>query len=312
MAEDGADEMSRRDFLAWLAAAAALVAIPALPGCADSLYAYDSPSGSSSRTRSRGRAYASVRQGGLGTADFIPVPAEGEVPYIPSHGYMLENASAPHAGAGAAGVNNVRTTYVMPAQPTYAVQRPTAPAAPSAARPRIVRASTGKVQAIGRRTWGATAAVPGKMKAMNGVSRITVHHEGSEKPNNDATPAQVAATLRLIQSQHRKRMGAGDIGYHFIIDRTGTIWQGRDWQYQGAHASGQNPHNLGVMLLGNFEIQQPTAQQLAALHSLSASLVRKYGLNPATDIFGHSDFSNTKCPGKYLKPQVQIMRAGLR
>ncbi|MDR1745097.1 MAG: peptidoglycan recognition protein family protein [Planctomycetota bacterium] len=299
MDQDGATGMSRRDFLAWIAAAAALIAAP---GCSEQFQS----SGESHRSRSRrGIAYASVRHQGTGTADFISVPGNNEaVPYIPGDGYMV-------VGASEQPVDAIRTTYVMPAQPTYAVQRPAAPAAPGAGGARIVRASTGKVQAIGRNTWGATPAVPGKMKAMGGVTRITIHHEGST-PNNDVTPAQVAATLRRVQSQHRKRMGAGDIGYHFIIDRTGTIWQGRDWQYQGAHTSGANANNLGVMLLGNFEEQQPTAAQLAALHSLTGSLVRKYGLNPSKDIYGHSDFRNTKCPGKYLKPQVQVMRVGLR
>ncbi len=199
--------------------------------------------------------------------------------------------------------------YASPAEPqtryVYVQQRPIQPAPRAAVMPR------GKVSAMSRNSWGATAAIPAKMKAMNGVTRITVHHEGSAKPNNDTTPAQVAATLRLIQSQHRKRMGAGDIGYHFIIDRTGTIWQGRDWAFQGAHTSGANSNNIGVMLLGNFEIQQPTAQQVAALKMLTASLVRKYRLNPQKDIYGHNDFCNTKCPGKNLKPQVMAMRRGL-
>ncbi len=184
----------------------------------------------------------------------------------------------------------------------YVQQQPIRPA------PRAVAASSGKVSAMSRNSWGATPAIPTKMRAMNGVSRITIHHEGSAKPNNDTTPTQVAATLRLIQSQHRKRMGAGDIGYHFIIDRTGTIWQGRDWTYQGAHTSGANSNNLGIMLLGNFEIQQPAPQQISSLNSLTASLVRKYGLNPKKCIYGHSDFCNTQCPGKALKPYVQAMK----
>ncbi len=201
------------------------------------------------------------------------------------------------------------TTADTPQTRYIYVQQVQAPS-PAPAKTRVVR-SSGKVNAMSRNSWGATAAVPAKMKAMNGVTRITIHHEGSAKPNNDTTPAAVAKTLRLIQSQHRQRMGAGDIGYHFIIDRTGTIWQGRDWSYQGAHASKANAHNIGVMLLGNFEIQQPTAAQLDSLYKLTASLTRKFGLNPAKDIYGHSDFGNTQCPGKNLKPQVALMRRSL-
>ena len=322
MGQDESKELSRRDFLAWAAAAAAALVV--LPGCDPAYQAEAQPV--RSRPSSPGLAYASVRTGGPGTADFITVPDLEPVVtngYVPSNGsYQVVNASytpvtnasyTPMALSAVQTVQPVQTVpanYVVPAQPTYMVQRPVAPA--PVRQPRILPTARGKVQAIGRNTWGATPAIPAKMRPMGGVARITVHHEGSAKPNNDNSPAQVAATLRLIQSQHRKRMGAGDIGYHFIIDRSGTIWQGRDWQFQGAHTSGANANNIGVMLLGNFEIQQPTQAQLMSLHSLVGSLVRKYGLRAGTDIFGHSDFCNTQCPGKHLKPQVQIMRAGLR
>ncbi len=254
------EELSRRDFLTWAAAAAAALA---LPGCAPAPQAYSPPH---ERLRpSYTTAYAS------------PAPA------------MIEEAQP-------------RVIYVQQPAPAPApVRSPTAVAAPYG----------GKVSAMSRNSWGATPAIPAKMKPMNGVNRITIHHEGSAKPNNDSSPAQVAATLRLIQGQHRKRMGAGDIGYHFIIDRTGVVWQGRDWAYQGAHTSGANSNNIGIMLLGNFEIQQPTAQQLATLRLLTGSLVRKYGLNASKDIYGHCDFCNTQCPGRNLKPQIQVLRRGV-
>ncbi|MCD8138601.1 MAG: peptidoglycan recognition protein family protein [Planctomycetaceae bacterium] len=282
------DELSRRDFLSWVAAAAALLA---LPGCEPA-----TPQASAPARRSRPvGAYASPVVGNVSEGAYY-------VYSDPPPGVNPSSITVPHPGYGQPTI--VQAAYTAPAQPTYRVQQ-TRPGAPRQAR--IVQ-SRGKVTAVSRNSWGATAAVPAKMKMMNGVKRITIHHEGSAKPNNDTAPTQVAATLRLIQSQHRKRMGAGDIGYHFIIDRTGVIWQGRDWNYQGAHTSGANSNNLGVMLLGNFEIQQPTAQQIQSLNALVASLVRKYGLNPATDIFGHSDFCNTACPGKHLKGQVQMLR----
>lgn len=245
--------MNRREFLAWVAATAA---VAGLSGCGD--VAYMERSGP-------------------------PAPA----PAAPTHAY----ASPPVPEA-------VAPQYVY-AQPQY-IPAPAVPAVP-------VAYEGGKVNAMSRTSWGATAAVPAKLKLMNGVTRITIHHEGSAKPNTDTTPTQVAAKLRLIQKQHRQRLGAGDIGYHFIIDRTGTIWQGRDWKYQGAHASGANSNNVGIMLLGNFEIQQPTAQQLASLMRLTASLMRKYAV-PATRIYGHADLCKTQCPGRNLLPHVTAMK----
>ncbi len=273
--EDSGKKMNRRDFLAWAAAAAAMVA---LPGCTPQ-EAYAPP------PRSRRNAYASA----------IPPNAGEEYLYVPGQ----YNDSYDDYG-----IEQPQYVYVQPQQQYRVIPAPQ-PA------PRQVRSGGAKVSAMSRNSWGAGAANPGKMKAMNGVNKITVHHEGS-KPNNDTSVAAVTANLRLIQSQHRQRMGAGDIGYHFIIDRTGIIWQGRDWKYQGAHTSGANSNNLGVMLLGNFESQQPTARQLDSLTQLTASLIRKYGLSPRSDIYGHNDFCNTKCPGKNLKSYVVAMRKGLQ
>ena len=208
-----------------------------------------------------------------------------------------------HTYPGSVEVYQPPVTYVY-------VQENPIPPAPASRTVRTV--SGGKVSAMSRNSWGATPAIPDKMKPMNAVTRLTIHHEGSAAPNTDNTPAKVAGTLRLIQGQHRKRLGAGDIGYHFIIDRSGTVWQGRDWTYQGAHTSGANQNNIGIMLLGNFEIQQPTPEQVASLRRLTASLCRKYGLNPARNIYGHSDFGKTQCPGRHLKPQVAEMRKNLR
>ncbi len=263
-------DVTRREFLGWAAAAAALAI---LPGCGETRLAEVSP-GRVRRTTNG--AYASA------------YGQPSVVTQTPSPRYIVvqqQPAAAPAAHA--------------PATP-----QPQPLRRPSAAPARTPAPSAGTLRAVSRQSWATVAANPGKMKAMNGVTRITIHHEGS-KANNDTTPAQVAATLQRIQGQHKKRMGAGDIGYHFIIDRTGRIWQGRDSVYQGAHTSGANSHNIGVMLLGNFEIQQPTGEQLSSMRSLVLSLARLHGLNPRTDVRGHSDFGNTQCPGKNLKPHVK-------
>jgi N-acetyl-anhydromuramyl-L-alanine amidase AmpD len=316
MEEEHTDNVGRRDFLAWAAAATALIA---LPGCVTQ------PEVASTAPRRRYRptydvAYASANSNlGPGTADFITLP---DAPPAIIHGAPMQDATTyataatpytpPPMPQAAPQAQVIQASYTVPAEPTYAPPQQAPSLKLSAHRRILPAAAPAKVQAISRRTWAAIPANPEKMKPMGVVKRITIHHEGSAKPNNDATLIQVAATLRLIHSQHRKRMGAGDIGYHFIIDRTGTIWQGRDWAFQGAHTSGANPNNLGVMLLGNFEIQQPTGPQLSAMYSLVGSLVRKYGLNAATDIFGHSDFSNTQCPGRHLRPQINVLRASIR
>lgn len=348
MDKDDTKELSRREFLTWAVAAAAVLALPMTSNIAHASTAVAS----------------TVRVIDLNAPIVVPDPPPSVVlnnatlptdHYVhpssvsrinsPVHQVSYTTQSANYAqpaqvtyAQSVQSVQSVQTAYVQPTQVQY-IQPTQVTYAPPVQQPSYVQpiqpmqvqgdlqrtsvnlenrhaslnaqaavAGKGKVRAVSRGSWSAIPANPNKMRAMNGVRRITIHHEGSAKPNNDRTAADVIGTLRLIQGQHRKRMGAGDIGYHFIIDRTGVIWQGRDWAYQGAHTSGANSNNIGVMLLGNFEIQQPSAAQLNALHSLVASLVRKYGLNSQKDIFGHSDFCNTQCPGKHLKPQVQALR----
>src|SRR5205085_1881586 len=75
-----------------------------------------------------------------------------------------------------------------------------------------------------------------------------------------------------------------DIAYHFVVDRAGRVWQARPLAYQGAHVKGHNPHNLGIVLLGNFNTQSPAAAQLTAL-TLFIPFLRKIYDIPVTELF---------------------------
>ncbi len=184
------------------------------------------------------------------------------------------------------------------------------PAANAGGRRRNASRPGGTVEMISRRNWNAGAPISSRLQPMRQVRRLTIHHQGDPRANWDVSPRQVAGTLRRIQAEHRRRLGAGDIGYHYIIDRGGNIWQGREVYYQGAHVRGHNPHNLGIMLLGNFEIQKPTAAQLRTLRRLSQCLITGYGL-AAARLYAHSDLGNTRCPGRHLRPHVKALRASL-
>ncbi len=167
-----------------------------------------------------------------------------------------------------------------------------------------------KITALSRQRWQADSPLTNRLNPMGSVRLVTVHHEGNPRPNNDSTPAEVASDLRKIQIEHRQRMKAGDIGYHFIVDRSGRIWQGRDVRYQGAHVSAHNSNNIGIMCLGNFELQQPTSVQLASLRNLCQTLLHGYSL-PVTSLHVHSDLASTCCPGRNLKPCVTNIKRAL-
>ena len=172
-------------------------------------------------------------------------------------------------------------------------------------------ASSKGVSAVSRAYWHASAPQTARMTRMGGYDRVTVHHEGNATPNYDNCAEAVACSLRRIQSAHCKVMKAGDIGYHFIIDRQGMIWQGRELCYQGAHVKSNNSNNIGIMCLGNFDLQQPTQAQVNTLARLCQSLMQGYHI-PASKLYAHRELRSTACPGKNLYPQVLNIRKQIK
>jgi len=167
------------------------------------------------------------------------------------------------------------------------------------------------IDPIPRKLWAPGSPLNYRLNPMGRVTRITVHHEGSETPNNHTGVTEVAADLRDIRKVHLRVMGAGDIGYHYIIDRAGRIWEGRPCAYRGAHAGGEaNRGNLGVMCLGNFDIQQPTKRQLKALRGFLTLQMRKYSIRPHK-VFTHQELKPTRCPGKHLQAFMKEIRPKL-
>jgi N-acetyl-anhydromuramyl-L-alanine amidase AmpD len=146
-----------------------------------------------------------------------------------------------------------------------------------------------------------------------GWKRITVHHSAEAEPAPlDGSAESSAAALRLIQRSHLKSKMPpwGDIGYHFVIDPAGRVFQGRDMAWQGAHAKGDNNvQNIGICLLGNFDEEHPSAAELASLRQLLDGLRKTYHI-PRSEVHKHSEFRNTDCPGKFLKPWVDEYQKG--
>src|SRR5439155_24490782 len=150
-----------------------------------------------------------------------------------------------------------------------------------------------------------------------------------------------AAIVRGIEVYHVKANGWNDIGYNFLVDRYGTIYEGRyggiDKNVIGAPAEGYNTGTVGVSMIGNYSAAPPTAAERAALVSLLAwrldvahvdplsTVVYTSGGNykwkagtPVTlhAISGHRDTGPTECPGSaayMLLPLIarQVARTGL-
>lgn len=165
-----------------------------------------------------------------------------------------------------------------------------------------------------RTTWNARAPNRGNMDAMGKVTRVTIHH--SAILLRDDRQSACSAQLQRIQRDHMGARGYGDIGYHFLIDPSGRIWQGRDLRWQGAHAKGEhNVGNVGICLLGNFmpgkDGQKPNQEQLQAMERLVVHLLGRFGLQ-GDDLFCHSHFRNTECPGPLVEPVVARLQRTLQ
>lgn len=166
---------------------------------------------------------------------------------------------------------------------------------------------------VTRNAWGAAREVPRHMSPHQAPwNVITVHHTAMPLGSNSSLAAR-SAEMRLIQTAHQnKPEGWGDIGYHFLIDPEGRIFEGRRMEWRGAHVGGQNDHNIGVCLLGNFDEMQPTVAAVASLDRLLDDLCARHGI-PQSQVRHHKEWptANTECPGRNLVPIVERYRRGL-
>ncbi|MFO0893619.1 MAG: peptidoglycan recognition family protein [Phycisphaerales bacterium] len=164
---------------------------------------------------------------------------------------------------------------------------------------------------IGRSFWAQGVPVPALMNPMLPVRFITVHHDGMT-PFTATDQESSAARIEVIRTGHRSKKW-GDIGYHFVVDRGGRVWEGRSLRWQGAHVEAQNEGNVGICCLGNFDEQSPSQAQLDALEGQLRTLMRRYGV-PVSRIRTHQEWptAHTACPGRSLQSaMVKIRRSEL-
>lgn len=154
------------------------------------------------------------------------------------------------------------------------------------------------------------------------VTHLIVHHSaGSNSSSN------WAATVLSIWNQHTYTNGWGDIGYNWLIDPNGVIYEGRASSGSsdpiGAHMCSNNANKMGVCLLGDFTSQQPTYAARQALLKLLAWKSCQKNIDPLgsgstssysgfmSNISGHRDGcspSYTECPGSAFYTTLSSIR----
>ncbi len=204
----------------------------------------------------------------------------------------------------------------------------------------VLAAGAGQPPIIARRAWAQGISHPRVAPEYGAVRMAFVHH--TENPNGYLA-GEVPAMLRAIYSFHRYVNGWNDIGYNFVVDLYGRIFEARaggiDEPVVGAHAGGYNLASSGVAVLGSFMGVPISTQARHALERLLAWKLSLHGLpsagrvtvkvNPAGAVYsrfpanarvslqriaGHRDGDSTDCPGDVLYrelPGIRTAVAGL-
>ena len=151
-----------------------------------------------------------------------------------------------------------------------------------------------------RKEWGFNgwSSTPGQLNRA-GVRYMTWHYEGANPVLSQTGPG----VPRAIHRFHRTKWAG--IGYNYVIDSAGNIYEGRGLDYRGAHkpsGPGQNSTGIGVQLhLGGDE--RPTVAMLAAAAWLKAACEKSLGRS-LKDTW-HGEGFGTECPGKHIRAWVQ-------
>ena len=197
---------------------------------------------------------------------------------------------------------------------------------PSAAPPRTLSIASSPPLTL-RPAWRANEAIKraGPTYAQ-AVRFAVVHHTAG---SNSYTAAESAAIVRAIQTYHVKGNGWNDIGYNFLVDKYGRVFEGRyggiEQNVVGAHAEGFNTGSVGIALLGTYGSAKPSAKAFDAIAALVAwrldvahvdPLARLSWVSggnarfpsgtavPLAAVSGHRDTGPTTCPGNALYAQL--------
>jgi N-acetylmuramoyl-L-alanine amidase len=123
------------------------------------------------------------------------------------------------------------------------------------------------------------------------VRYVVVHHTANSNPNWG---------VRECHKCHQTERGWSGIGYNYLIEQDGTVYEGRadiDRDYIGAHVEGYNSTSVGVCLAGDYDKQTPTAANLRITAQVVAMLLDRYHLDFSA-IRYHADLAMKSCPGE--------------
>ena len=186
---------------------------------------------------------------------------------------------------------------------------------------------------VRRADWGASQCPPRSGPSYGSVKAAHIHHTVSL---NDYAPEEAPGIVLGICRYHRNSNGWSDIGYNFLVDKYGVLYEGRaggmDEPVIGAQAQGFNSQTTGISNIGNHSSVPQSPEAIAAMARLirwklplhgvptdgEVTLVSagggssRYPAGAAVTvprILGHRDTNSTACPGSALYDQLEELRA---
>lgn len=110
------------------------------------------------------------------------------------------------------------------------------------------------------------------------------------------TPPEMDVGVAEIRRWHVEGNGWDDIGYHYVIRRSGLVETGRDESIPGAHVAGHNTGSIGICMVGGKGGCNFTSAQWGALDFLVSDALERHSLT-TDDVYGHREFDAGKdCP----------------
>ncbi|WP_250404017.1 FG-GAP-like repeat-containing protein [Streptomyces cellostaticus] len=208
---------------------------------------------------------------------------------------------------------------------------------PSSTVPEPRPSTVVKPPVVTQAEWGASTDYDGTPSYGTEIKAAVIHHTGVDS-DNAVSCADSRARMRTIQQEHFSR-GYYDIGYNFVVDRCGQIFEGRsggmDLPVVGAHDIGFNTNTLGISYIGNYMSAHPSRAALDSIARIVAWKFGMYGIDPTGKVtltsgspkgqdgnlvdtgeeitlprvFGHRNTNSTLCPGDNLYAKLPLIAA---
>ena len=172
---------------------------------------------------------------------------------------------------------------------------------------------------VTREGWGADERLRSGSPTYTSVRAVVLHHTVTP---NDYSREEAPGYVRAVYAYHTRSRGWVDVGYNLIVDRFGTVYEGRAGDFTrgvvGSHTARYNANTIGVSLLGNFDTVPLPGAARDAVARAGAWASERWSFDPRATvalrsktvrrIAGHRDLGTTACPGRYAYAALPDVR----